>query len=280
VGAIAIDLGVASVVAYDAAVDPGFVTLLAPKGRAMTTIRIDDTMVGLTVAQRGASTALRFLVSGGDMFANFTLVDDAPPFDVSPKQIFNCDMLGFATNQNGMLPSPFVIFEDQSIGFGNLTIAAIPKNSVFEIDASGALATPVRLPPVYASEALRAAAQQRLDDAIITAERIRTWRPTPSVVMPEPPPPPLPDPELTKATAIAGERAAAARIARDRASGPVVIGPSQAEIETALTIAVRRSQAANAASLAASDAMMAIAAQRTAQRHREQLEALSLLHGG
>jgi hypothetical protein len=95
----------------------------------MTTITITSALVGKTVAQNGVLSAIRYLVAGGEMHQKFTLVDDAAPYDAVPRQIYNSDLLNAGTNQNGTLQSPVgVLFEDASINFGNLTVAACPAN--------------------------------------------------------------------------------------------------------------------------------------------------------
>jgi hypothetical protein len=179
----------------------------------VTTIRVDHTWIGQTIALNGALSAIRFLVADRNRFRNVTIVDDAFPFDVVPKQIFNNDLLDAATNRNGTLQSPYGVLLMGGVAFGNLTIAACPPDAVFECDATRALAA-ADIEAVSArkaldrfaagtvhAETLKAQAQQRQDDTLIRAEFIRTGRglpPPPAFVEPPPPPPP-PDPELIAA---------------------------------------------------------------------------------
>jgi hypothetical protein len=191
----------------------------------MTTIRITAADVGLTLARDGVWSEFRFLVADRNMFRNITIVDDAPPFDVVPEQLFNCDMLSFATNKNGALPSPFVVFEDASIAFGNLTIAACPADAVFEVDCTGALTW------AEIEEARRLRAERaKLPPPLPQAPP--TYTPPENYV--EVPPPP-PDPEIVAAHE-------EARRQWEAQKNWAVRGKSLAEIETALLIAVRRQQ--------------------------------------
>jgi hypothetical protein len=199
----------------------------------MTTVTITSADVGITIARAGVLSALRYLVAGRGMFEWFTLVDDAPPFDVVPRQLFNSDMLTCVTNGNGTLRSPYVCFEDASISFNNLTVAACPPSGVLEVDCTGVL-------PLAALSLQRA----------VRAERAR---------MPPPPLPPTPPPRngyweawrpalSTPAREQVRDpaREAAARIrtaeleARRTAIGPIVVGPSLVEIEDELRAATRR----------------------------------------
>jgi hypothetical protein len=170
----------------------------------MTTIAIDDTMVGVTVAQNGILSAIRYLVAGGEMYAKFTIVDDASPYDTVPKQLFNSDLLDASTNLNGTLKSPFgVLLQNGNQAFGNLTIAACPKNATFELDATGAL-------PLAQIEAQRAnrdrAAELRSPQPPAPMPPhgyYQSWQPPLT-----PPPPPL-DPAMVALNAeaeAAGER--------------------------------------------------------------------------
>jgi hypothetical protein len=73
----------------------------------MTTITIDDTKVGQTVAQNGTISRITFVTSSRvAVYSNLTLVDDAAPYAVVPKQLFNSDLLCALTNANGTLQFP------------------------------------------------------------------------------------------------------------------------------------------------------------------------------
>jgi hypothetical protein len=135
-------------------------------------------------------------------------------------------------------------------------------------------------------EALAAAAQRAADEAIMWAERVRTARPPPTsielmraagVEVEPPSPPPSPPPELLKAFRIAEETVAAEKAARVQASGPTIVGRSQAEIETELEIAVRTRQETDRASVAHSDARLAAGQKIAAQRAADQAKATRLL---
>jgi hypothetical protein len=248
----------------------------------VSTLTITSASVGYTVAQNGTLSALRFLVADRGMYRVFTLVDDAPPY-ISPKQIFNSAMLGFATNQNGALASPFVIFEGQSIAFGNLTVLACPQDSKFEVDTTGALAAPIPAEPNWRhtvfGERLAADAERRRDEQIVAAERARTWTP------PLPPPaieqPPFAPPDAFEAAALRDAREAVAAEAemRAKASGPTLRGLSLAERELEALIFARTRRAERRASEAHIAEFEAKAAERRRMETERQMQATALLKG-
>jgi hypothetical protein len=233
----------------------------------MTTIRIDDTMIGLTIARSGVAKAGRFLVASRAVFQNLTLVDDGGPFappNVS-KQIINDDLLTQVTNKNGLLKSPFVMFEDASIGFNNLTVKACPKDAVFEIDTTGALAW------------------AEVEDQRIARDKAARLPPPPPYVAPivaavEPPPPPPARPKwMVDADAEAARLIEQAATARAKAQGPVVLGPSMDAIRAELFIAGHQRQVEMEARQQENAAMFARAAAIKAQRAAEQEHATALL---
>jgi hypothetical protein len=180
----------------------------------MTTITVTAADIGITIARNGVISALRFLVADRNMYQLFTLIDDAPPY-VLPKQLFNCDMLTFATSRN--------VFKDTSISFGNLTVAACPASSKFEVDCTGT---------VLAADI---AAQRRA--LIERAKMPPPPKPTPPTYTPpknykEKPPPP-PDPDLVAANEEAQRIWA---LGRDN----MIRGRSLEEIRTELLIIAQR----------------------------------------
>jgi hypothetical protein len=168
----------------------------------MTTLTITSADVGTTIAQNGVMSRIVFVTSSREVFSNFTLVDDAPPYDIVPRQLFNSDLLCALTNSNGVLQFPAGVQLEGSVTFGNLTVAACPKNAVFEIDCTGAVAA-------AEIEQQRQARQRKSDAEIIMAERIRAGigaRPPTSIelmraagIAVEEPPPAPPDPDLVAA---------------------------------------------------------------------------------
>jgi hypothetical protein len=244
----------------------------------MTIITITSADVGTTVAQNGVMSRIIFVTSSREVFSNFTLVDDAPPFDVVPRQLFNTDLLCALTNSNGTQQFPAGCQLDTPVAFGNLTVAACPKGAVFTIDCTGALAQAVASATAFDrliastthGEALRAAAQRRDDDAIIAAERLRT-QPPPVAHVPPPPPPP-PRPEWMNAADVS--EAAAARA---KATGPTIIGPSLEQIKLGLFIGGGQRAAEEAAGAAANAELDARVAAITAAREKAQAEATALL---
>jgi hypothetical protein len=209
----------------------------------------------VTIARNGALSALRFLVADRGMYQPFTLVDDAPPY-VVPEQLFNCDMLSFATNKGGALRSPFVVFEDQSIAFGNLTVAACPAGSKFEVDCTGAL-TWAEIEEARKTRDERAKLPPPLPPAP------RTYVPPANYVEV---PPPQPDPEIVAAYE-------EARRQWEAQKNWGVRGKSLAEIETGLIIAVRRQQEERRAS----EAAYAVLMEKALARDAAQAEATRLL---
>jgi hypothetical protein len=249
----------------------------------VTTITITAASVGLTVAQNGALSALRCRIADREPYRVFTLVDDAPPHDAVPWQLFNSDMLGFRTNDDGAVPDPYgCLFFDQAIAFSNLTVAACPKDSVFEADCTGALATPI--PAVMSwshtahGERLKAEAQRREDEAIVRDEAIRTGRPLgppPAYVPPADyveDPGPGPDPE-TLAINEEAQRIWAAQ------QGALIRGRSLAEIRTELEIAAQRRKQAAALAAEQYEAQTAAANRIAAERAEAQAQATRLLEG-
>jgi hypothetical protein len=206
------------------------------------TIVITAADVGTTIAiGPAAMTELRFLLSGVAMFERFVLVDDAPPWDVVPKQLFASDLLDAYTNKNNFLQSPYGVLMRGNFGFGRLFAASVPTNSKFEVDVtSGALSA------VEIEEQRRLRDERRRLPAAVTTPdppgSILLMNRLGIVVLPEPPPP-GPDPELVVASRRAAEMVAAERAARASATGPMIVGPCQAEIEFGLVLAVRQQQA-------------------------------------
>jgi hypothetical protein len=251
----------------------------------MTTITITAADVGMTVAQNGVMSALRFLVADRAMYQHFIIVDDAVPYDAVPHQLFNSDMLTQGTNRNGFFGSPIgVCFEEASISFGNLTVAACPKDAVFEVDCTGALATPVRVTPPPADVYAAHLAQQRAELTALHAERVRTGynaRPptslelTPHAAKAEPPK--LPDPAMVAADEEGLRLFEAAQAARAQARGPTVVGQSLAEIQGNLRIAAWEAQAEKAKAEAENAATLAMANRITEQRAAAQAGATRLL---
>jgi hypothetical protein len=213
------------------------------------------------------------------------LVDDATPYDVVPKSLFCSDMLDMCTNQNGALQSPFgVCIQNATIAFGNLTVAACPTDSVFEVDCTGALAAPIPAASAPHSEYVAHLAQQRADAQILHAERVRAGRDalpptslelTPNAAKPEPPKPP--DPAMVAADEEGLRQHQAAVAARARAKGPTIIGQPLAEIQDNLRIAARKAQAEKARIEAENAAMQAVADRISEQRATAQRQAAALL---
>jgi hypothetical protein len=232
----------------------------------MTTITVTDADQGITIAQNGTLSAIRYLVSGGEMYAKFIIADDSSSY-VVPKQIYCSDCLDRGTNRNGFFQSPYgVLFEDQSIAFGNLTVLNCPRNSKFEIDCTGAL-------PLAAIE---------------EARRLRDQR---AAFPPPPPPPPEPEngywssqwcgpgsgvtPTLTPQQIEAEARIVEAWRRRRDSQG--VRGPSPEERETERLISERRRAAEERAGVEANAATEAKAEAITAARAKGQAEATALL---
>jgi hypothetical protein len=186
--------------------------------------------VGITVAQNGVLSRIIFVTSSREVFSNFTIVDDAPPYDIVPKQLFNSDLLCALTNSNNMLQFPAGVQLDGNVAFGNLTIAACPKNAVFTLEATGAL-------PL---------------SAVQTFQRIRDER---KALPPPLPPPPMPphgywkpwEPALETPPqppkTLAFPEAEAMRLvedearARQQAKGiPTIVGPSYEQRRFELSI--------------------------------------------
>jgi hypothetical protein len=253
----------------------------------MTTITITAADIGMTVAQNGVLSTLRYLVADRGMFQIFRLVDDAAPFHTVPRQLFNSDMLTQETNNNGALQSPYgVCFEDATIAFGNLTIAACPTDAVFSVDCTGALAAPI--PAVSAPHDAYVAhlAEQRLNLTALHAERVRTGynaRPPTSlelmaaaaITVTPPPPPPPPDPML-----VAVEQEAQTRWGEHRewlAKHGGAVGPSLEQIRTELLVAAQHRRAEEAAAAAANAAADQRAEEIRAARAAAQAEATALL---
>jgi hypothetical protein len=217
-------------------------------------------------------TRLTFVMSSRQVYSNLTLVDDAPPFDVVPKQIFNSDLLNFPTNSNGMLQFPGGCLLDTPVAYNNLTVDACPPNAKFFIECTGALAQSVKAQDRFFAgtvfaEALKAQAQQRAEQAT-AAERIRAYVPAP-VAPVEPPPPPPPRPQwMADADAAAARQVETAATTRAIGTGPTVVGPSLEAIKTELFIAGAR-QAAEAAAGERANAEMyeRVAARKAAQDH-------------
>jgi hypothetical protein len=238
----------------------------------MTTVTITHADVGMTVAQNGVLSALRYLVADRATYQVFRLVDDAPPHDVVPKSLFCSDMLTQATNNNGALQSPFgVCIQNATIAFGNLTVAACPTDSVFAVDCTGALAAPIPAASVphsghVAHLARQQAALVQAHAARVAADRDKTpptsLELTPNAAKPEPPPPP--DPELVAAEQRANELVAAERAARAAAKGPTIVGPPLEQVRTELRQAVLERQHAYAVVQDKLQAMAAKAVQEEA----------------
>jgi hypothetical protein len=251
----------------------------------MTTIRIDDSMVGMTVAQNGVMTNLTFVTSSRQIFANLTLVDDSAPHDVVPWQLFNSDLLCSPTNANGALQVPAGVMLDGSVNFGNLTVAACPAGAVFSITCTGALAQPIPaataidrlIASTVHAEAFRAALKRGAEEQIIAAERARTWSPPPPPQGVEQPPPPPPDPAVADANARARAQIEAAALARVKAVGPTVFGPSQDAIRDEWLIWTHSQRALAVAGAAANAVTEARVASMKAARAAEQARATELL---
>jgi hypothetical protein len=259
----------------------------------MTTIRITSADVGVTIAQNGVLSGLRFLVADRGQYAHFTIVDDAPPFDAVPRQIFNSDMLDMPTNKNGALQSPYgACIYNASIAFGNLTVLACQPDAVFEVDTTGALTLAEieagRVSPdkglnrylagtVFA-QALQAEVQRRRDEAVIAAERVRAWSPPPQVyVVPPPPPPPRPV-WMIEADNQAEWLVAKDVAARCAAKGqPTIVGPSLEAIKFELFSAGHRLAVEAEAGAVANEVLQQRVRARAAELAKSQAEATSLL---
>jgi hypothetical protein len=216
---------------------------------AMTTITITSATTGLAIAQNGVLSVLRYKVAsrqGG----NFCLVDDAPPYDAVPRQIFNSDMLTQPTDDSGVLLAPYgVCFEDASIAFGNLTVAACPANATFTVDCTGALTTPVTVVHAYPSEAAKFESDRLSQLALDHARRVvadRDKKPPTSIELMQaagqkvepPPPPPPPDPLIAEANRRADEAVEAQRAQRI-ASRETTVGPSRDQIASEWLVVLR-----------------------------------------
>jgi hypothetical protein len=244
----------------------------------MTTVTITSADVGVTIAQNGVLSQIRFMISSREVFSNLALVDDAPPFDAVPRQLFNSDLLCFLTNRNGALQFPAGVLLDGKVAFGNLTVAACPRNAQFSIDCTGALAQRVADNMALArltagtvfSEQLKARAQQRLDEQVIANERIRTWSPPPTVAV-QPPAPPLPRPIWM----VEADREAEWLYAAQKDAA--IKGPSLEQIKTETHIAARRRQAEAAANEEATAALYQRAETAKAALAKAQPEATVLL---
>jgi hypothetical protein len=202
----------------------------------MTTITITAADVGITVAQNGILSAIRFLAADRAMYQKFTLVDDSlvVQWNGVARQIYNSDMLDLATNRNGALQPPYGSAMVGTVAFGNLTVAACPPNSKFEVDATGAL-------PLAQIEEAR-----RLRDERNKLPPARPYVPSPVVEVAPPPPPPV-DPLAANALAEATRRVDAAAAARAVATEPTIIGPSVEEIKTQLLVFLQCQRAKAAA---------------------------------
>jgi hypothetical protein len=219
----------------------------------MTTITITSANVGQTLAQNGVLSALRFKVPTRAFARNFCLVDDAPPNDASPRQLFSSDMLAQPPNNNGALQSPYGnCFQDASIAFGNLTVQACPEGAVFEVDATGALRSAVTVVPSYPHEHLKLEMQRRINAEIACVAEARARRnavpPTSVELTPHAlPPSPLapPDPSIINANKLADEQIVAERAARV-AKRETIVGNSHDQIASEALIAARRRAQAGA----------------------------------
>jgi hypothetical protein len=219
-----------------------------------------------SLSPRTALSALRYLVSGGQMYEKVIIVDDSPPYDVVPKQIYCSDCLDQGTNRNGLFQSPLgVLFQGQSIAFGNLTVKSCPTNSKFEIDATGAL-------PWAQVEAQRTA---RAKAAALPPPPPYVPPPAPKVE-PQPPPPPRPE-WMVEVDAEAARQVAEATAARAHAKGPTICGPPLDAIRDDLFIAAGQRQAEVEAQQQANADMFAKAAAITAARDAAQAHATRLL---
>jgi hypothetical protein len=109
----------------------------------MTTVRIDDTMIGLKLATSpGTLTGLRYLVAGRAYGGPLTLTDDSlvARWNGVPRVLFSSDLLGMSTNKNGVLQAGYgVCIQGASISYGTLVVAACPQDAVFEVDVTSAL---------------------------------------------------------------------------------------------------------------------------------------------
>jgi hypothetical protein len=233
----------------------------------MTTLTVTGAQVGVTIARNGVISALRYLVADRGEYQRFSLVDDAPPFDTVPRQIYSSDCLDQGTNRNGFFQSPYgVLFEDQSIAFGNLTVLNCPPNSVFEVDTTGALTLA----------------------EIEEARRLRDQR-NAFPLAPLPPPPPengYLDPKVGGPGSGVTLKLSPAQIEEERRRGEAwlarrdgigVRGPSFEQLETERLIAERRRAAEEAAGAAANAEMYARVAAKKAALEKSQAEATALL---
>jgi hypothetical protein len=218
----------------------------------MTTITINSSSVGFTVAQNGVMSKLTFTAAGrgvgGASFGEvLMLVDDAnlgaTGFDTVGKVLFYSDMLCQASG------AAFgVCFEDQSIAFGNLTVQSCPSNATFEIEATGALATPIKIVP-SASAAVQAESERLLALRNDHARRVAADRnaiPKGSLELTphaEPAGEPVPpDPHLVAADELGARLFEEERQARAVAKGPTIVGKSLMQIQDEWRVAAMQAR--------------------------------------
>jgi hypothetical protein len=200
----------------------------------MTTITIDDTMIGLTIARAGATSKLAITsagngVGGASFNQTLTLVDDAPPFDTVPKTLFNSDMLAQAVGGD----TRGVCFQNQSIAFGNLTIKSVPSNAVFSIEATGAVALD-ELEAQRAELARRTAMPRALP--YVPARTSTELTPHAAPAAPLVPP----NKALIAADAEGARIIAAEHAARATAKGPTIVGEPLMAVQDQLRAAAQR----------------------------------------
>jgi hypothetical protein len=247
----------------------------------MTTVTISAANINQIIAQDGTMSALRQIVAGA-MHESLRLVDCAAPYDVVPRQLWCGDGLGF---------SGPVRFQEANITFGSLAVTACPATGQYEVDCSGALTAPIPIPAAFFAgtvhgEALRAAAQQRVDGAAVAVERVRAaTRPPTSIelmaavgVEVEPPPEPPPKPQwMVDADAEAARLVEAEQSARAAAQGSTTVGQPPDEIRSKLLIVARRRAVEEAAGRAANAETERRAAKVRAERQAAHDEATRLL---